>query len=143
MMGAFRAFQPIVSFDAAEHTQTLPSLILCHGNLPVQLVGRYVPGGTFPMVALAHTPTRGIARAFQKKAFPAVISLPLQNARDPSRGDYLTALKGVMQRQYRTIPNEGLDLRPDRPDLALLRHTLIEAGFPAVKQTHIDGLELA
>ena len=34
--------------------ETLPGVILGHRNIPVQLVGCYVPGGKFPMVASAH-----------------------------------------------------------------------------------------
>ena len=34
--------------------ETMPGVILGHKNIPVQLVGCYVPGGKFPMVASAH-----------------------------------------------------------------------------------------
>ena len=34
--------------------ETLPGVILGHKNIPVELVGCYVPGGKFPMVASAH-----------------------------------------------------------------------------------------
>jgi sulfopropanediol 3-dehydrogenase len=34
--------------------ETIPGVILGHRNVPVQLVGCYVPGGKFPMVASAH-----------------------------------------------------------------------------------------
>lgn len=34
--------------------ETIPGVILCHRNIPVQSVGYYVPGGKFPMVASAH-----------------------------------------------------------------------------------------
>ena len=34
--------------------ETLPGVILGHRNIPVQSVGRYAPGGKFPMVASTH-----------------------------------------------------------------------------------------
>jgi len=34
--------------------ETLPGVVLGHKNLPVNLVGCYVPGGKYPLVASAH-----------------------------------------------------------------------------------------
>jgi sulfopropanediol 3-dehydrogenase len=34
--------------------ETLPGVVLGHKNIPVQIVGCYVPGGEYPLLASAH-----------------------------------------------------------------------------------------
>jgi 5-methyltetrahydropteroyltriglutamate--homocysteine methyltransferase len=89
----------------------------------------------------------GATRGFMNAASPGVISLFLQNAHYPTRGEYLAALAAAMREEYRTILASGLDLQLDCPDLALSRHMLFtdlsDAEFLAVAQTHVDALEMA
>jgi len=91
--------------------------------------------------------THGVTRGFMNAASPGVISLFLQNAHYPTRGDYLNALADAMREEYRTILDSGLDLQLDCPDLALSRHMLFtdlsDAEFLAVAQTHVDAMEKA
>ena len=89
----------------------------------------------------------GVTRGFMNAASPGVISLFLQNAHYPTRGDYLAALADAMRDEYRTIIEAGLDLQLDCPDLALSRHMLFthlsDDEFLQVAATHVEALETA
>ena len=59
---------------------------------------------------------------FMNSASPGVISLFLSNSYYSSRNEYLDAIGSVMQEEYETIVNAGIQLQLDCPDLALSRH---------------------
>lgn len=91
--------------------------------------------------------THGVTRGFMNAASPGVISLFLQNAHYPTRGDYLNALADAMREEYRTILDSGLDLQLDCPDLALSRHMLFtdlsDAEFIKIAASHVEALNHA
>ena len=61
-------------------------------------------------------------KIFMNSASPGVISLFLSNSYYASRNEYLDAIATVMQEEYETIVNAGIQLQLDCPDLALSRH---------------------
>ena len=88
-----------------------------------------------------------VARAFMNAASPGVISQFLPNKHYPTRENYLAALAEVMQAEYETIVEAGLDIQLDCPDLALARHViytnLSDAEFVNAAEGHVDALNHA
>ncbi|MGI9492530.1 MAG: cobalamin-independent methionine synthase II family protein [Geminicoccaceae bacterium] len=95
----------------------------------------------------AATHKHDVARAFMNAASPGVISQFLPNKHYPSREAYLAALADVMQAEYETIVEAGLDIQLDCPDLALARHIiytdLSDADFVKAAEGHVDALNHA
>ncbi len=91
--------------------------------------------------------THGIERGFMNAASPGVISQFLPNQHYPTREAYLAALADVMQTEYETIVEAGLDLQLDCPDLALARHIiysdLSDDDFVKAAEGHVDALNHA
>ena len=89
----------------------------------------------------------GLQRGFMNAASPGVISQFLPNKHYPTREKYLAALADVMQAEYETIVEAGLDLQLDCPDLALARHViysdLSDADFVNAAEGHVDALNHA
>ncbi|MGI9436405.1 MAG: cobalamin-independent methionine synthase II family protein [Geminicoccaceae bacterium] len=89
----------------------------------------------------------GLGRGFMNAASPGVISQFLPNQHYASREKYLAALADVMQAEYETIVEAGLDLQLDCPDLALARHViysdLSDADFVNAAEGHVDALNHA
>ena len=88
-----------------------------------------------------------LQRGFMNAASPGVISQFLPNRHYPSREKYLEALADVMQAEYETIVEAGLDLQLDCPDLALARHViysdLSDDDFIVAAEGHVDALNHA
>lgn len=89
----------------------------------------------------------GIERGFMNAASPGVISQFLPNKHYPSHNHYLAALADVMQGEYETIVEAGLDIQLDCPDLALARHIiysdLSDDDFLKAAEGHVDALNEA
>lgn len=90
---------------------------------------------------------QGVQRGFMNAASPGVISQFLPNKHYASREKYLAALADVMQAEYETIVEAGLDLQLDCPDLALARHVIYsdmsDADFVNAAEGHVDALNHA
>ncbi len=62
------------------------------------------------------------AETFMTAASPGIVAAVLQNQHYPTREEYVAAVAGALQTEYRAIVDRGLLLQIDAPDLALERH---------------------
>ena len=64
--------------------------------------------------------------AFLTSPSPGIIAAAMQNDHYDSLTDYIDALSGALETEYRAITAGGFLLQVDAPDLALERHTLFQ-----------------
>ena len=83
-------------------------------------------------------------KGFMNAASPGVIAMFLPNQYYSNDDDYLTALAEVMEHEYQTIVESGLQLQLDCPDLALSRHMLFadisDEAFIKLAERHVEVL---
>tara|TARA_B100000686_G_scaffold330798_1_gene393535 strand:- start:1515 stop:2666 length:1152 start_codon:yes stop_codon:yes gene_type:complete len=98
-------------------------------------------------MAAANLSSGDTSRCFMTSASPGIIATTLHNAYYDTYEDYVFALAGEMEKEYRLIIDRGFILQIDAPDLAMERTVMFKdkplTEFLSAVELHIAALNAA